>query len=286
MTIAAGFSHGSGIVLCADTQQEAGTGKFHGPKVGVSDIPYGKIAFAMAGNAAFATTAVQSCAAALGTTTPSKTISVMVEVLESEYRRLVFTHPLYTTDPNLWYAIIIALWQESTKTCSLWVTQEHSIHSCFEHFCAVGAGTDLANVIVRPFADDALTEQRTLTLMAYMMARVKDNVAGCGGISQYISLSDDGACSSLINISLDEVEKVAALYDKAVHELLLFINEDDYEAFSRGLTHFGYQAHALRDNWSRIRRTNPEVRRFLGLTKDERSRQRPSPESPEESGES
>jgi hypothetical protein len=138
----------------------------------------------------------------------------------------------------------------------------------------------MANVIVRPFAEDVLSEAQALTLMAYMMARVKDTVPGCGGISQYMSINNDGHASSLINISLDEVEKVSAMYDKAAHGLLLAMNDDSDEAFNRRVGGFVTQSSMVRENWKRIRRANPEVRSFLGLTKDERSRQQPSRGSP------
>jgi hypothetical protein len=158
MTIAAGFMHQSGIILCSDTQQEGGSTKYHGPKTGIIDIPYGKIAFAFAGHADFAITAIQTCAARLKSVPPGDTIQTLSEVIESEYRRLVFNHPDYSTDRSLSYWLLIALWQKATCSCSLWVTQEHSLHSSFEPFRAVGIGMDLANVLVRPFETDRLSE--------------------------------------------------------------------------------------------------------------------------------
>lgn len=280
MTIAAGFVYRDGIVLCSDTQQEAGTSKYHGPKVGIADIPYGKIAFAIAGHADFATNALQSCSAKLASVDPKDTVTVLSEVLDSEYRRLVLTHPLVKDDPNLPYWLLIALWQEKTKSCSLWVTQEHSLHSCFEPFRAVGIGTDMANVIVRPFEDDAMqfSEAQALTLLAYMMARVKDTVPGCGGISQYISIRNDGNTSSLINISLEEVEKVSALYDKAAHGLLLSMNDDDDAGFNRQVGSFISQAAIVRGNWKRIRQTNPQLREVIGMTIEERMQRQNNPD--------
>jgi len=119
------------------------------------------------------------------------------------------------------------------------------------------------------------SEPQALTLMAYMMARVKDTVPGCGGVSQYISIRNDGNASSLINLSLEEIEKVSALYDKAAHSLLLSMNDDDDAVYNRAAMGFISQALAVRENWKRIRRTNPEVRRFLGMTNEERLRQQP-----------
>lgn len=44
MTIAAGFPHRDGVLLCSDSQQVASIAKFYGPKLGFTEIPYGKIA--------------------------------------------------------------------------------------------------------------------------------------------------------------------------------------------------------------------------------------------------
>lgn len=278
MTIAAGFVHKDGVLLCSDTQQEGGATKFHGPKVGVTDIPYGKIAFAFAGHCDFATTAIQSCVSRLRKVSAADTINALTVVVEAEYRRLVFNHPCFLTDPGIPYWLLISLWQRSTKSTSLWVTQEHSLHSCFEFFRPVGIGTDLANVIVRPFIGDDLTEEGVMALAAYMMARVKDTVSGCGGVSQYIAIRNDGIASSLISIPLEEIEKVAAAYDKAAHSLLLSMNGDDGVRFEAELEQFSNNARNVRELWSKIRKTNPEVRQYLGSTRPDQSSQQPSQE--------
>ena len=285
MTIAAGFLHRDGIILCSDTQQEGGTTKYHGPKIGVVDIPFGKIGFAFAGNVDFAIAAIQSCGQRLKDTAPEDTVRVLTETVESEYRRLVFTHPDYHSG-HLWYSLVLSLWDESRGECSLWATQDHSIISCFENFRPVGIGTDLANVIVRPFMNDMLSEEKALILMTFMMARVKETVPGCGGISQYVAMGHNGSASAVMNISLEEVEKVSGPYDKAAHELLCSMNIEDDQIYNNAAMAFIRQAVNDREMWKRIRRTNPEVRQRLGLTRDDPSHQPPSPESPGGSGES
>lgn len=275
MTIAAGFLHRNGVVLCSDTQQEAGTTKFHGPKVGVANIPYGKIGFAFAGHSDFATTAIQTCVARLREVTPAETIETLAEVLETEYRRLVFNHPCFSTDENLPYWLLISLWQQSTRSTSLWVTQEHSMHSCFEFFRPVGIGTDLANVIVRPFYDEDLSEESILALAAYMLARVKDTVPGCGGMSQYVVIRNDGSAHSVFGISLEVIEKMASGYDHDAHSLLLAMNSDDEARFVAALDRFSKKARDLRGWWAHFRRTNPEVQLDLESTTGDQSRQQP-----------
>jgi hypothetical protein len=87
--------------------------------------------------------------------------------------------------------------------------------------------------------------------MAFMMARVKDCVPGCGGMSHYIAMGNDGNTSAVINISLDEIEKVSAFYHKASHELLFSMNIDDDDTYNRAAMSFISQALIVRENWKR-----------------------------------
>src|SRR5580704_18025225 len=61
MTIAAGFVHRGGVLLCADTQHETATMKSHASKLHQVDYWDGHIAFAYAGNSAFALTTIEKC---------------------------------------------------------------------------------------------------------------------------------------------------------------------------------------------------------------------------------
>jgi hypothetical protein len=49
MTIAAGFLHADGILLCSDSQMEGAAIKFQAPKIGMFEFLGGKIGFAFAG---------------------------------------------------------------------------------------------------------------------------------------------------------------------------------------------------------------------------------------------
>jgi predicted proteasome-type protease len=72
VTIAAALSHEDGILLCSDTQQEAGAMKIHGSKIGHFTCPGGKVAFAIAGNVPFAFSAIQKCAKRVKEAAPDK----------------------------------------------------------------------------------------------------------------------------------------------------------------------------------------------------------------------
>ena len=77
----------------------------------------------------------------------------------------------------------------------MFVTTEHTMSSCFDRFQAIGIGFELANVLARPFAFDDMSEEGPIALAAYILSQVKDNVPGCGGISQFVSMRNDGTVS-------------------------------------------------------------------------------------------
>jgi 20S proteasome alpha/beta subunit len=190
MTIAAGFVHKDGVLLCSDTQQEGGAIKIHSPKIGVFNCPGGKLGFALAGNVRFAISTIQTCAQQLRQTEASNTISVLEAVLDREYRRLVYQHPDYGKDESIPYWLLISFWSSQSNTTSLFMTEGHALVSSFESFQAIGSGFELATVLARPFIYDEMKEEESLILAAYVLARVKDNVPGCGGDSQFVSMKN------------------------------------------------------------------------------------------------
>jgi len=103
MTIAAGFLHSGGVLLCADTQHEAGAMRVHAAKIGTFDCPGGKVGFAFAGNSAFAISVIQKCSKKLRSVPPEETLEELDNLLAEEYRRLAFDHPNHATDWTLQY---------------------------------------------------------------------------------------------------------------------------------------------------------------------------------------
>src|SRR5689334_18082767 len=87
MTIAAGFVCRDSVLLCADTEYRGWATKSHHAKIGSFDCPGGQVAFALAGNTAFAWSAIQKLKKRLEATPPSETITIAERVLEKEYRR-------------------------------------------------------------------------------------------------------------------------------------------------------------------------------------------------------
>jgi hypothetical protein len=260
MTIAAGFIHSGGIILCSDTQQEGGAIKFHGPKIGCFKCPGGNVAIALAGNVRFAISAIQKCEFHLATVSAKDTISELEAVLEREYRRVVYDHPDYGKpgkEESLGYELLISYWQKSSSTTSLFITHDHVMESCFERVQAIGSGMELATVLARPFAYALLGEEQALILAAYVLARVKANVPGCGGDSQFVTMRNDGTGSMVAQLKLDRIAEIAAAYDKSAHTLLFAMTSDDDEEFTQAVDGFILQAKLIRYSWLDVRRATP-----------------------------
>src|SRR5712691_12788491 len=134
------------------------------------ECPGGRLGFALAGITGSAISAIQKCAKALENTEPENTITKVEEILEREYRRAIFEHPDYGSDPNLDYHLLISFWSRMTNSVSLFKTQQHILHACYGSGC-IGIGFELANVLIRPFFADTLGEHDTLILAAYTLAQ-------------------------------------------------------------------------------------------------------------------
>jgi hypothetical protein len=213
MTIAAGFVHSEGVMLCSDTQFEAGASKTYGTKLGFFNCPGGNIAYAFAGNASFAMSAIQKCEEKLKSTPAGDTICQIEKTLDREYRRVVYGHPDHTSDWTLPYVFLIAL-QRPGRRCSLFAIEQTAMRSVPDSEC-IGVGKDFATYLVKPDWSSALasmTEYEALLLAASTLARVKAHVSGCGGTSQFIMMRNDGGLGSMSH-SFSGIEERINSYD-------------------------------------------------------------------------
>jgi 20S proteasome alpha/beta subunit len=304
MTIVAGFRYQNGVLLCSDTQQEGGALKIHGPKIGHFECIGGKVGFALAGNTAFATSAIQKCASRLKKIDASKAVTEIEKVLDREYRRVVLNHPDHQSNWNLAYWFLIALWEKNLNKVSLFATEETTVRSVLDYEC-LGIGRDLAHYLVRPSFKTSMSKQQASVLASYMLAIVKNNVPGCGGVSQLLAIGDDGFIEMLESTPINQMQESAEAYDLAVHKILFSLadesmsdSEFDFEivAITRWLKvmrsvwrgdHLtrGDSLRALFDaeiRNARARQGQPNPQQ----TKDDSSHPQPSPESPGGSGES
>jgi 20S proteasome alpha/beta subunit len=258
MTIAAGFVCDEGVLLCADTEHRGWTLKFHESKLDHFEIPGGKIAFALAGHTSFAWSAIQKCRDRLNAIAPKDTVIELEQILEIEYRRNVLAHPGYP-DGNYYYHLLIAVWAPGQRV-ELYVTDETCIRKV-DGFECVGTGRELASFIIRPTYVRLMPERRALSLAAYTLAEVKESIAGCGGMSVYLLLQNDGQVGTLTSShkgKCEQLEVYSKSYDFITRELLMALTDEEKEDtdFERYLTEtFNQRILQVRHEWTHERQT-------------------------------
>lgn len=297
MTIAAGFVHREGVLLCADSQQETGPMKTQAPKLGSFECSGGHVAYALAGHVAFAESAISKCRRALKAKAAGGTFNKLEEVLDNEYRRVVFKHPQYPADWTLHYWLLLAI-QSPEQGVSLYVTHENTIRPVNTGFECIGVGQYLGHYLIGGSYVPNMREQDILVLAAYMLNRVDDHVPGCGGPCQFVAMHNDGSVSPVESTMLNAIEEKAREYESHARALL-------FQAVTSESTHeqFGDHIRVLEAHLLKVK-SSPEASQFRGSfngllgrlfpgvvqypesTTADQSPLLPSPELPEGSGES
>jgi len=219
MTIAAGFVCSDGILLCADTEHTGWTSKSHHSKVDHFEVPGGKVCFALAGSSALAWSAIQKCKKQLQAEQSDDLASDIEVILDAEYRRNVLTHPNYA---SLDYSLLVGLWTE--RGSQLYCTTATALREIKDFEC-IGIGGELAQFIVRQGLP-SLSLREAVALAAYTLAGVKEGITGCGGMSVYLLLRNDGSTGVLTSQhegATKNLEKNARLFDFTVRRLLVWM---------------------------------------------------------------
>jgi hypothetical protein len=270
MTIAAGFLHRDGVLLCADTQQETWALKFYGSKVGYFDCYAGKVAYAFAGNSDFAAAAILGCEKRLKKISSGDPAEVAQKFLDKEYRRVVFGNPNQANDPTLHYWFLLAFYIPG-QLVRLYATNQVAMQPISSYRC-LGIGDTLATHLIRPTFDTALSERQALHLAAYALTIVKRDVPGCGGSSMFLSLRNDGSVKEIYNDPVvSQFEKHLGGYNMLTQQLLWLLtdvvglSDSDFEI---NLHLFDQQILEIRREWSAARRAREAKFRALNPNYD------------------
>jgi hypothetical protein len=257
-TIAAGILHNEGVLLCSDTQIEAGAMKMHGPKMGFFDCVGGKIAFAMAGNVNFGLSAIQKCKRSIVDVDSADVRDEIEAVLAEEYDRIVFRHPSYATSPgSISYWFLIAIYSEPDKV-NLFCTSENTMHEVQSHEC-IGIGQELAQYVLSSASlrkhaegfDANLGERQASVAASYMLAKVKDHVPGCGGLSRFLAVRKDGTIAPIDAFPLDQLAAQSRVLDWTARRVLVACTESSLvdAEFEGMLDVLAMSARSLRNEW-------------------------------------
>ena len=254
MTIAAGFLCREGVLLCADTEVTGWSLKYHESKLGHFDCPGGEVAFAVAGNTHFGWAAIQKCARKLKQTPPEETLDVIDKTLDREYRRNVLSNPLVASDQSLHYNLLVSLWSPGAGT-SLYVTNQTAIRPVYGFEC-IGAGNELAGYLIRPTFSASMHLREALSLASYALKAAKDSVPGCGGMSIFLIVLNDGRFGTITSVNAGptkNLEEYSNAYDFSTRELLVSLTntntqDDDVERYISEV--FSKRVMDVRRQWS------------------------------------
>jgi hypothetical protein len=301
MSIAAGIRYSNGVLLCADTEQSAWSHTLHESKIKRVDLPEARIVLAYAGHSAFSLSAIEKCEQVLRHVEPDALREELEGTLEEEYRRHVLNHPDHAIDGTLQYRMVIAFWRAGDKV-RLFKTTQTAMHEVAGYDC-IGSGDYLGHYIIGPHFTQWLDERKALSLSSLMLAGVKGYVEGCGGVSCFCALRDDGMVADTVSLGspiipprtmVEWLEYSSKGYQYLVGQLLLraanpALSDSD---FGKNLEIFCQQIIEMRERW-----TAHAVHEGMILIdregkpvpidpKGDPSPPQPSPDSPGGSGES
>jgi hypothetical protein len=186
-------------------------------------------------------------------------LSEIEKVLDREYRRNVLRHPGYATDGTLAYHFLLAIWTPTERT-KLYVTAQTAMQEVTNGYQCVGAGDYLAHYLIRPHFTVGMPERRMLAMATYALSGVKDYVTGCGGLSVFLFLRNNGNVGLVTSTHpgiCEQVEKHSKGYDFLTGQLLWAMADEETEdsLFEQYLTQvFNAQVMALRREWSAERK--------------------------------
>ncbi len=250
MTIAAGFLHRDGVLLCADTEHGSPAMKFYDTKLDPFEWRSRAGAFAYSGNSKFAVAAIQKCKTELGMTASRDPIRVIEDVLGEEYRRVVFSNPGSAQDEDLHFSLLVAI-PSITGSVELYASHETSIRR-IDAFECTGIGNLFAGHLVRKSFIPTYTEFMALCIAAHMLALVKEHVPGCGGPSQFISVRHDGTAKRFDGHPCVGQLETWSDDQRFLSTELLFQHMDMHMAdsdFELSLENFTSKMRNMRQNW-------------------------------------
>jgi hypothetical protein len=219
----------------------------------------GSFLMAYAGNMAFGLSVIQKCERKLATVDPKNTFAELERILDKEYRRNVLSHPGCTTDSSLPYQLLIAMLPTGGDRTELYVTEQTTIRRVVSYEC-IGIGESLAHYLISQSHISSSPERDVVTLATLALASVKGHVPGCGGISHFGCLRNDGTFGEYASFfgmgqpattSMEWLEENHREYENSARRLLFMLTNPavDDQAFEKHLDNFVIKAKGMRYLW-------------------------------------
>jgi 20S proteasome alpha/beta subunit len=193
MTIAAGFVTEDGVVLCTDSQYSGGI-KRNGKKIFPMQLNGSAVAFALAGNEAFAKRAIEECFACLDMRENSDrqhSIGGIKDVLEAAlkdfHERFVFTRPSEERE-TVRFSLLVAVASLKEKPV-VFCSHETVLIPIDGHEC-LGAGYFVGHHIIEIGYRSKMSLDDAVALAIHVVTMAKEYVDGVGGPTQILWIKD------------------------------------------------------------------------------------------------
>jgi hypothetical protein len=261
VTIVAGFLTQECVLMCADTMY-TGNIKIHQSKLFGADLKdsldsadHCSLTFALAGNEANACMAIEDCiqgiqdcpVAQRGLRAVTKILREAVLNINTQY---VDSRP-ESERYDAQFDLVIGAWLPRGGGLKLFSTSGPGLVRRDGYDC-LGSGSYFGHYLIRPIFNGQMSIREVALLATQAIATAKDYDPGCGGDTQFMTISPGGSRSSLIPFDVSSSEGYITEFDRLSRRLLFEIGngQADETQFDAKLSMFTDEVRRIRAMWN------------------------------------
>lgn len=217
VTIAAGFVCNSGIVLCADTQEQAGYIKTTGQKIFGYKRDWCNAVFAGAGNADLIDSLIEQIADKLdeGHNTQKSVIAAMRSAVLEFHQNEVAYYPGDGDDRLIEMLVGIKPHKERELLCKITGPAIKMVPA----YAVIGTGTLVRYIAQRLYRDD-MPINHGIYASIYLLAMAKKYVSGCGESTHIFTIRSDNSMQAETVVSVMDQEMNISRFESDTRDLL------------------------------------------------------------------
>jgi hypothetical protein len=244
MTIAAGFLHRGGILLCCDTLIGNEETAYYSSKITLVPFSDGTVGFAFSGSVPFLEATIQACERVLKAYNGApRAHATIVDSIRKVWLKEYNAHKMKDyPDPR----VILAVHSKLDGVGMYYSSGTSIAESTRGHVC-IGFGEPLASYLIGDYSEWTSEEDAT-SIAICMLARVKEALPhGCGGDSLLLHISKTGQCKAEGRKKTAAIEGHSKYYELLARGLLLPLFCPDDDAFAKSKSRFDKHLASLRE---------------------------------------
>ena len=247
MTVAAGFTFGSGVLICADTQFTSSSVKFNATKIvhasaSGQDQKEIESVFAMSGTDGHMQTAVSACERAIANDLTDRdpdelgfdaVKDCLEKALVDVYEKHFFRHKHYGYVGGPEVSLIVGVLVPDHNAYLYW-TQETTVNE-IEEYMFVGSGADIARYVTEPLLirNRDMTLDEVMLLATHALRTAKASDPHTGGTSEFSVLYDGTRNPKRVEkFDISNTEAYSKTFESIVRDL--FYASADWDAEQSG----------------------------------------------------